>query len=559
METAVKLADIYLRLSVEEANRGESSSITNQRNIIQQYCEDNNIIIVREFIDDGYSGSNFNRPGFQEMLSHIDTGQVNMVITKDLSRLGRDMTESSHYAEKYFPEHGIHYVAISDSFNSDDVNLMAPFQFAMNDVYLRDTSRKIKQVINHKRQKGEYCSCPPFGYMKNPKDKTVLVPDPETAPIVQYIFKLAIHGESAHSIADILTQEGYITPLKYRVLYRDNFCDKGAERATDIWNHTTVKRILVNQVYLGHTILGKSKKASLKSKKKVALPKEEWCITKNTHTPLITEEEFEKVKYYMGMHTKDWRKCDNVRKNIFKGVIFCENCHAAMCSGGGSYKGDRYWYLICNNVSKEPSKKCSHKARINYNDLIELVIKELNQLIDLSDNEINNIIKSALDKHNENNVFDNKEMQIESIEKRIKNIDNIIIKLYHDNIAGIIDDDRLTQMIKSLTTESKTLKQRMSEILNQESVSNRIIDSYNTFFKLAKSYTHIETLTEEIVRTFIEKIEIGEKILSPGFQVATHSSVPFTQNIKITYRFIGNLNSNDIDLPKSCIDEKLVG
>ena len=264
MKTAVALADIYLRLSREEANSGESQSIANQRNIIRQYCKDNNITVVREFVDDGFSGSDFRRPGFQNMLKHIDTGLVNTVITKDLSRLGRDMSESSYYAESFFPEHDIHYIAISDGFDSEQVNMMAPFQFAMNDVYLRDCSRKIKQVLGQKRERGEYCACPPFGYMRNPKDRTSIIPDPQTAPIVQHIYELAVKGHSAHAIANILTDKAIITPLKYRVLYRDNFCDRGASRATDRWNHTTVKRILKNQVYLGHTVLGMTKKASVK-------------------------------------------------------------------------------------------------------------------------------------------------------------------------------------------------------------------------------------------------------------------------------------------------------
>ena len=153
MNTAVALADIYLRLSREEANSGESQSIANQRNIIRQYCKDNSITIVREFVDDGYSGSDFRRPGFQELLRHIETGLVNTVITKDLSRLGRDMSESSYYAESFFPEHDIHYIAISDGFDSEKVNMMAPFQFAMNDVYLRDCSRKIRQVLENKRKR----------------------------------------------------------------------------------------------------------------------------------------------------------------------------------------------------------------------------------------------------------------------------------------------------------------------------------------------------------------------------------------------------------------------
>ena len=161
MRNHVQLADAYYRLSDEERKYGESASITNQRTIVREYCEKHGIILVEEFADDGYSGGNFERPGFRAMLEHLKTGKVNMVITKDLSRLGRDMTESSHYAERYFPEHGIRYLAPGSNFDSEEDNLMAPFLFAMNDVYLRDTSRKVKQTLNTKRNNGKYVACPP--------------------------------------------------------------------------------------------------------------------------------------------------------------------------------------------------------------------------------------------------------------------------------------------------------------------------------------------------------------------------------------------------------------
>lgn len=177
MRNHIKLADIYCRLSDEEKkHKNESESITNQRAIIRDYCEKHDIIIVKEFVDDGYSGGNFERPGFQAMLDHLSTGKANMVITKDLSRLGRDMTESSYYAERFFPENGIHYLAPGNDFDSMGDNLMAPFQFAMNDVYLRDTSRKVKQTLDMKRKKGKYAACPPYGYKKRSVPPTSLFP-----------------------------------------------------------------------------------------------------------------------------------------------------------------------------------------------------------------------------------------------------------------------------------------------------------------------------------------------------------------------------------------------
>ena len=482
------------------------------------------------------------------MLAHLNKGLANMVITKDLSRLGRDMTESSHYAETYFPEHGVHYLAISDNFDSDEINLMAPFQFAMNDVYLRDTSRKIKQVLNQKMNKGEYCACPPFGYMKDPRNGGKLIPDPMTAPIVQKIFALAESGRSAHAIANILSDEGCITPLKYRVLYRDHFSEKGAARAADRWNHTTVKRILKNRVYLGHTLLGKTKKASLKSKKKVNVPQEEWHITKNTHMPLVTQEQFDKAQYYMGMNTKSWRENEKCRSSIFNGITFCANCGGAMCSAGSVYKGERekYWYLSCNNIPKRSKNHCEHGARIKYSDLLEIVKNDLNQLISLSDEDIKEITNEALKRSGQVNIYESAEANQKAIEKRLEAIDKIVIKLYSDNAAGIISDDMLGKMVTEFSQEATNLKKQLAKIQNQQSAGNEIVDNYEKFFRLVKQYTHIDELTEEIVRTFIERIEIGKKELPEGYQLAG-KNVPYTQQIKIYYRFIGNVQESNIN------------
>lgn len=545
MYTAVPLAAIYLRLSREEAKTlGESQSITNQRSICRQYCEDNNITVVKEYVDDGYSGSNFIRPDFQKMLQHIDAGLINTVITKDLSRLGRDMQESSYYAEKFFPDHDVHYRAIFDHFDSESENPMAPFQFAMNDVYIRECSRKIKAVIYQKRRNGEYCACPPFGYMRNPNDSTSIVPDPKTAPIVQYIFELAVNGKSAHYIANQLTDEGHITPLKYRVLFRDNFCDRGAARATDKWNHTTVKRILQNAVYLGHTILGKTKKVSLKSKKKNVIPESEWSITHNTHQPLVTQEQFNTAMHHLGMNTKNWSKYDNVRKSIFNGIIFCENCGSALCSAGSVYKGERekYWYLTCQNIPKRSTNHCEHGARVKYSDLVEIVKSELNYFISLSKEDIDEIIKAA--NNNQSDIYQDSKDNIESINQRLSDIELIIVKLYNDNSNGLISDEQLGNMLTSFSKESESLKERAAKLSSQNNDSSEKADSYKAFFALIQKYNHIDELTPEIVRTFIERIEVGEKILPDGYKVASHN-IPFRQNIRITYRFIGNINKEE--------------
>ena len=543
MNTAVAFADIYLRLSREEANAGESQSIANQRSIILQYCKDHNITVVREFSDDGYTGANYDRPGFKAMRRHIKTGLVNTVITKDLSRLGRDMRESSYYAETYFPDHGIKYIAIGEGFDSDKTNTMAPFQFAMNDVFLRECSQKTTQVIGQKRKRGEYCACPPFGYMRNRDDRTKITPDPNTAPIVQHIFELASNGNSAHAIADILTSEGCVTPLKYRALYRDTFSEKGAAHAADAWNHTTVKRILQNQTYLGHTLLGRTKKISLKSNRILKLPQEEWTITYNTHIPLVTQEAYDASQRFLGMNTKDWSKYDRVRKSIFNGIIFCEHCGSALCSAGSVYKGERekYWYLTCQNIPSRSAHHCEHGARIKYTDLVEIVKSELNQFISLSQEDMDEIIHAAIGKSSDG-VYQEKN-SLKAMEKRLTDIDKIILKLYNDNALGTITDRQLSEMTLKLNKEASSIKERMKDIREKSDVLS-VDKAYKAFFALVNQYNHIEELTPEIIRTFIERIEVGEKILPDGYKVASHN-IPFKQNVRITYRFIGSVTESE--------------
>ena len=238
----------YVRLSVDEAGKSVSGSIENQISLIKEYCAKRELIVAAVFQDDGWSGGNFERPGFKKLLEFLRKKSANTVITVDLSRLGRNMREASYYAEEYFPEHGIHFFTISDGFDTARENVFAPFQFAMNEVYLRDGSRKVKNVLKNKRESGQYCACPPYGYKKNPDNVHQLIPDEVTAPVVQRIFAAAASGDSSRKIAMELNVGGIIPPLKYRVLYRDHFGDEGASHASDLWNYTTIKRILKNEV-----------------------------------------------------------------------------------------------------------------------------------------------------------------------------------------------------------------------------------------------------------------------------------------------------------------------
>lgn len=535
------LAYAYYRLSREEAQNSESASISNQKKFVEAYCEQNGIALLQFFVDDGWSGGNFERPGFQNMMRALESGKANMVITKDLSRLGRDMRESSYYAEQFFPENQIRYIAIADNFDSERENLMAPFQFAMNEVYLRDGSRKVKDVLQMKRGKGEYCACPPYGYRKDPQNKERLIPDEATAPIVQRIFERAAKGDSCRKIAMDLSAEAVIPPLKYRVLYRDSFSDAGAARASDIWNYTTVKRILKNRVYLGDTILGKSRKASIKSKKKIAIPMDDWTVTEKTHLPLVTEEIFEKAQTNMGKGTRNYRQYDHVRKSIFGGIAVCGKCGHALCSSGTVHNGERekYWFLSCNHTRKDIADPCEGVS-IRYSHICEIIRQDLNGLIAMSDADIDALVHSVIEReHAQRNLVDQK-AQLEQAQSRLKTIDRMITKMYMDNAEGRISDDRLNRVVADLEKEAKALEEKVTE-LKADDPADEIQANYEKFFTLAKQYTHIETLDRDTLVTFVERIEVGDKIYPEGFTKMPRKNASFQQSVKIYYKFIGEI------------------
>lgn len=540
----VTIAYAYYRLSQEEANEGQSSSILNQEKIVRDYCARNGIALLDSFVDDGWSGGNFERPGFQAMMRALEFGKANMVITKDLSRLGRDMRESSYYAEQFFPEHQIHYIAIADNFDSELENVMAPFQFAMNEVYLRDSSRKVRDVFKMKRSKGEYCACAPFGYKKDPKDKNHLIPDEETAPIVTSIFQRSAAGKSCITIAQELSNEGVVTPLKYRALYRDNFTDAGAARATDYWNYTTVKRIIKNEVYLGKTVLGKTRKVSLKSKKKISVPKEDWVVTEDTHIPLVDQMTFDKAQFNLGKGSRDYRQYDHVRKSILGGIAICSLCGYSLCSSGTVYKGERekYWFLSCNHKSKRFENPCQG-VNIKYSDLLELVRQDLNSLINLTDAEIDALVNGVLEEMNDASAEKERESKIEKSQARLKVISRTIEKLYFDNAGGKLSDSRLETMVAKLEKEATTLEASLED-LTAPSPAAEVRSNYEKFFQLAKQYSNIEVLDRDILLTFINRIVVGPKILPDGYIKAPRKHASYQQSVTIYYKFIGSLSDH---------------
>lgn len=524
----------YARLSREEATANLSASIGNQMQYLRDYCASSQIVLLDIFVDDGYSGSNFDRPGFKKLIAALESGKANMVITKDLSRLGRDMRESSYYAEEYFPEHGIVYLGLGDNFSSANSNPFAPLQFAVNEVMLRQTSQKIKMVLNNKKANGQYCCAAPYGYKKN-HETSRLLPDELSAPVVRRIFEMAASGCSTREICRTLNREGIFPPLKFKAQYRASFSSKGLQRVSDEWQNTTVVRILRNEVYLGHTLLNKTVKPSLKSKKKLAQKRSQWTVTRDTHPPLISLALFEKAQRNLGYHRKFMEEQPRVRKSIFSGLIRCGVCGGTMCSCGTTYKGERekYWYLSCGY--SRSGKGCG-QSRIRYHDLCELIRRDLNAVIDASEEDFDRLVQDAV-KTAAADLADDPSEDLEQSEKRLKEIDSTIRKLYTDFAAGRVSDRTLAALVPDLEKEAEGLRATVSTIHRQHIPEQPIRERYSRFFETARSFRHIETLTRETAEAFIERIEVFPR---QGGKTAK-TDAPISQKVVIRYKFIGAL------------------
>ena len=339
-----------------------------------------------------------------------------------------------------------------------------------------------------------------------------------------------------------------IPPLKYRVEYRDQCTPQGASRASDYWNGTTVKRTLRNRVYWGYAILGKSRKVNVKSKKKIAVPQEEWCCTENTHEPLVTQVYFDRAKHFLTENTKSHAATPAFRHRIFGGTAYCAHCGAAMCSGSSVYKDERakYWYLVCNNMTKRSQHYCTHGARIRYDDLLEIVRSDLNALLAFSEEDVEAITQAATKRSSAGfDAAEGKEKTLEHIKTQIQSIVKMIERAYRDNAAGNLSDALLDEMMERFGKDRQTLEDQRRQLLSDVSEETTIRDSYRLFFDLAKRYSYIETLDRDILPAFIERIEIGEKILPEGKVIASPRT-PYRQSIRIFYRFIGEIAADPV-------------
>lgn len=529
MEAAIKnyRAALYMRLSKEDEGSDESSSIVTQRKMLRTFAVENNFSVYNEYIDDGVSGTTFERPGFLRMKADIESGKVNLVITKDLSRLGRDYISTGNLTEIYFPSKGIRYIAINDGYDSENACTdIAPFRNVINEMYARDTSKKIRSSFAIKMKAGEYISSfAPYGYKKDAQNKNHLTIDEEVAPIVQEMFDLAATGKSPKEIAQEFNNRGMLTPAEYRYV-KKAYLELESDYKRKEWTSSMICKMLRNIVYVGDLAQGKTSKISFKSKITVSKPIEEWYVVKDTHEPLITRETFDIVR---NRSIARRTGSDNKFQNIFSGIAKCMDCGRNMSSTGTRKKGS-VANLTCGRYKLYGKSKCSNHF-IDYETLYNIVLQEIRCQIALSKEEKDHIIKDLEGQSQFNQKHVEVKKKIQNITSRQRQLDLIIRKLYEDNTSGKLSNDRLDRMLSAYQREEKNIKEKSDALLKEVEDNEKY--SYEKLFMLVEELTEVKKLSRELLYQFVDRIEIGQGTYDK--QKGKH------QEIKIYYKFISHI------------------
>lgn len=513
IETTYK-AGAYIRLSLADDDKDadtESVSIKNQRSLITEYAKNNNIELVDYYVDDGYSGGNFERPGFKRLINDIECGYINCVITKDTSRLGREFIETGNYMFKYFPEHNVRYIAILENYdtaNPNGVEDIIPFKTVINDMYLKDVSRKIKSVRHDMMTKGLFVgSSVPYGYKRSEEDSRKFVIDEYAAQIVRRIFNLAEKGNSPLMIARALTEYGIQPPNIYKGKKVKNTF------TINIWKGDSVKTILTNEAYIGTLVQGKYERVSLKSKKKRLLPKSKWIIKKNCHEPIITKEQFE----YVNEKCLKKKSQDDTRMvtydYLLKGLVVCADCGKTMLvrrvkSTSKKNKGEIRTIYCCRTYAKYRNNTCSmHYFRED--ELNKIVLDEIRRVLTsyskekvLSNNYNSTLSKSDLLKNFQEELKDNK--------LRITDIERAISDLYTDKAKGLIDNDEFIEIKKSLEKDRKEILNKISELEIMAGNTKVDVLSEKSRQKMINDFLKMKNPNKQIIKDTINKITIDK-------------------------------------------------
>ena len=536
MTQTLKRTGIYARLSKDDDAQGDSESIKTQKAMLSQYAAEQGFLVVETYVDDGYSGLNFDRPDFQRMISDIEDGKIDIVITKDLSRLGRDHLKVGFYTEIYFPTKRIRYIAVNDGVDTQNSNNdIAALKNVMNEFYSRDNSRKIRSSIKARAKAGLYRTAfNPLGYRKSPDNKGKLIVDEETAPIIRNIFELAVSGWGAHRIKKHFEETQVPAPSWFHHQRGEKDYSERFENPENkyIWSHTVISNIIKNRLYLGHTVMCKSE-TLFKVGVTIRNPKEKYIVVENTHEPLVAQDVFDLANQKI---TSRKRADNRGNISIFSGLIKCAACGKAMCQRLYP-KSRKYRVFICGTYSERGAGKCS-EHRIFYDDLYTAVLSDIRACaqIAFADRDAAIAYVTKLKGKTDTKQGQAAAAKLKTFEKRLADINRLVEKLYEDRIAGSITESNFGRLLAKYQAEQAENEQQaaaLQEILKEKSETEAGVVSW---VEAISRYTDIQELTAEILNELVARIDVHDRRMEDGV---------WRQAADIHYRFVGLIGETD--------------
>ncbi|WP_255575514.1 recombinase family protein [Caproiciproducens faecalis] len=494
---------LYIRLSKEDDNEGQSESVNNQLSMLKTFAQERQLDVFDIYIDDGWSGTNFDRPGFNRLIADIEAGKVNMVITKDLSRLGRDYIMTGHYMERYFPENRVRYISLLDGIDTgveSTANDITPFRAIMNDMYAKDISKKIKSVKHDKQRKGLFIGGKPrYGYKMDPHHKNKIIIDEETAPIVRRIFDMALTGMSCRQIAVQLNAEKIPTPASYAGLNQGRVGPYAGR-----WSSERISDMLQNETYIGNMVQGRSKKISYKSKKTIRQPRENWIVVEGTHEPLIDPEMFDKVQRMVNS-----RKTTRSRTYDFllKGLIYCHECgYPLAVINRPNAKGKDCLYFVCRTYQRFTKAGVCTCHSIKEETVTNAVLQKVREVCQpyFHAEELIPIAEQALAEARQTKDHEN---EIAALQGKIESLTAHLDKMYMDKLTGLLDDQDFERIYRKVKEERSALEQKLSEIDTPDDSPDKQTEIAK---QLVKRFVDTAYCSRDLLVSLIERVELTE-------------------------------------------------
>lgn len=532
---------IYCRLSLDDERQGESSSITTQKQLLENYVKEKGWVVGKAYCDDGYSGVNFDRPAFKQMIEDIEDGKIDCVITKDLSRFGRNYVQTGFYTEILFPKYNIRYIALNDSHDSHTGgNDLAPFRNVMNEWFSRDQSKKLKQAFKNKAENGKtLASHPPFGYIYANGDKSKYVIDPEYSPVVQQIFDWCIGGMGVTMIARELYKRQIPTP-SYVVYKRfgayASIHENKPEDRKYCWEVQQIRKMLNWEVYLGKLVQGTKSSASYKDTRMIPKPKEEWLIFENAHESIISQETFDMAKMKIASRKRTGKQGE---VTIFAGLVKCFECSKTMRITNRIEKRRKSGpkevsYMNCHNYLTYGTTRCTSHY-LNYNYFLEAIQNSLRECIQAVKLGEDTLVAKILEQNNFEGKAQQKarEKELAKVVKRLRELDGLFARIYEDMVSEKMNERNYNMLSNKYQTEQEELIVKETEIKNQLNENRNNEDDIQKWVRLIKKYKDFNVLDRTMLNELIQVIYIHEPIVVDGIKEV---------QIDIHYNFVGKIN-----------------